>query len=422
MLNKIFHTLVTRSFTLLSNFLIVLGISRVLGTEGKGESTLIITSIFFVVFLSNMSGGKALIYLVPRFSKSQLIIQNYFGATISSLIAALVLYLFPIVPTQWILSIIILGFIASVTEANISLLAGAGKIKKHNLIQALQVFLTLLGLTLGFYFFNEKSLYSYINALYFSFGTTLLFSFIWLIPLFKKEIHEFSFINIKKSLIKSFEFQIADLLLLMIYRINFYLILYYHGSGSLGIFAVGVSILEIAWLAGRSISFIQFSSISNTKEKKIASSLSLSLVKLSMISSGIFLLVLLVIPGKYYALIFGYAFEPIKLYMKWLVPGIWLHNIYLITSYYFAGRGENRVNIAISLTGLICTFALGIILIPIYAISGAGLAGTTAFVLMSILASIKFLSENKLNFKDLIPSKKDKTLLLNKFRNLGLKG
>ncbi|MEX2589422.1 MAG: polysaccharide biosynthesis C-terminal domain-containing protein [Chitinophagales bacterium] len=417
MLGKIFHTLFTRSATLIFNFLIVLGISRVLGAQGKGESTLIITSIYLIVFLANMSGGKTLIYLSPRFSALQLLLQNYSGALISSLLAAIVLFTFQLVPQQWTYAILILAFLAAILEANASLLAGKGAIKKHNILQGLQVFLTLLGLSLGFYLFKSKTLDSYIYALYFSYSTTLLLSFLWLLPKLSIINFEFSIDALKRSLNKSFEFQIADMLLLLVYRINFYLMLYFHGAASLGLFSVGVSILEVAWLTGRSISFIQFSQVSNTPEQKIAANLSLSLIKASLISSGIFLVLVLLIPGSVYAAIFGYAFEPITLYMKWLVPGIWLHNIYLITSHYFAGRGENRINIYISLSGLICTFALGLILIPNYAISGAGLAGTTGFGLMAIFAVAKFLRENKLNYKDLIPGEKDKTLLLEKIRS-----
>lgn len=418
MLAKIIHTLVTRSATLIFNFLIVLGISRVLGTDGKGDSTVIITSIFLIVFVANMTGGKKLIYLAPRFSNIQLLLQNYLGVIISVALASIVLYFFPLVPINWKVDILTLAVLAGVMEANASLLAGKGAIKKHNALYALQVFLTLLGLTLGFYLFNQKDLSSYVNALYFSYTSVVVLSFLFLLPLLKATKLSLSFDTFKKSLRKSFEFQLADLFLLLVYRINFYLILIYHNSDSLGIFSVGVSILEVSWLAGRSISFIQFSKVSNLSERNLAANLSLSLIKVSLIVSGFFLLLTLLLPGEFYSFLFGYAFEPIKLYMKWLVPGIWLHNIYLICSHYFAGRGKNGVNIYVSLSGLICTFALGLILIPNYAISGAGIAGSSGFALMALIALSKFLKENNLSFKDLIPTKKDKALIITQFKKL----
>jgi O-antigen/teichoic acid export membrane protein len=418
LLAKILHTLFTRSSTLVFNFLIVLGISRVLGTDGKGVSTVIITSIFLIVFVANMSGGKKLIYLAPRFSGIQLLLQNYLGVLLSVILAGLILSFFPLVPELWKFDILILAILAGIMEANASLLAGKGEIKKHNLLYGGQVFLTLLGLTLGFYLFGKKELSSYVNALYFSYACMAFLSLVFLYPLLSKSPFTFSLEACKKSLKKSFEFQLADLFLLLVYRVNFYLILLYHNTESLGGFSVGVSILEVAWLVGRSISFIQFSKVSNIKEQSIAANLSLSLIKVSLIISGIFLLFTLLLPGEFYAFLFGAAFEPITLYMKWLVPGIWLHNIYLISSHYFAGRGENSVNIYISLSGLICTFALGLILIPNYAISGAGIAGTAGFALMAVIILSKFLKVNNLSFRDLIPNEKDKILLKAQFRKL----
>lgn len=359
-----------------------------------------------------MSGGKMIIYLAPRYSGIQLLFQNYLGVLISVILAAIIFTLFPLVPNVWIPDILLLATIAGLMEANASLLAGKGKITRHNILYGLQVFLSLLGLTIGFYLFEEKSLASYVNALYFSYASMLLLSFVFLYPIISKQEFNFSTLALKASLRKSFEFQFADLLLLLVYRVNFYLVLYYYGAGTLGLFSVGVSILEFAWLAGRSISFIQFSKISNTEEQGLAANLSLSLIKISLCLSGVFLLITVLIPGKFYAFLFGYAFEPITLYMKWLVPGIWLHNVYLIASYYFAGRGENSVNIYVSLSGLICTFALGLILIPDYAISGAGIAGTVGFALMAFASLFKFFKENKFGLSDLLPNKKDKQLIV----------
>lgn len=417
LLGKIFHTLITRSATLLFNFLIVLGISRVLGTDGKGESTLIITSIYLIVFLANMAGGKAIIYLAPRYSSLQLLFQNYVGIAISILMAWLFLENTEFIDASKTPHILLLSLTAGITDANASLVAGRKEIKKYNAIQVLQITITLVGLTLGFYFFEQKNLMSYIVALYIAYGVTLVLSFYWAYKKVKLNLQQVNLTKIKSSLSKSFEYQIADLFLLLVYRSNFYLLLYYHGAGSLGLFSVGVSILEVAWLAGRSISFIQFSEISNFYEQTDAARLSTSLIKASLFSSGIFLLIVLLLPDSFYAFLFGYAFEPITEYMKWLVPGIWIHNIHLISSHFFAGRGKNLINILISLSGLICTFTAGIILIPNYAISGAGFANTAGFSLMSFMATWVFLKQNKLDIKTLLPTMKDYKMLKVVFKN-----
>src|SRR5579872_4768844 len=77
MFKKIASTFSTKVITSVINLLIVIIISRNMGADGKGQASLIITSIAMVMMLCNIMGGATLVYLVPRYNFFQLFALSY---------------------------------------------------------------------------------------------------------------------------------------------------------------------------------------------------------------------------------------------------------------------------------------------------------------------------------------------------------
>ena len=73
MSKRIFFTFFIKGIIAVTNLLIVILLSRYTGAAGKGEATLIITSIAMILLFNNVVGGSSLVYFVPRHNIFQLL-------------------------------------------------------------------------------------------------------------------------------------------------------------------------------------------------------------------------------------------------------------------------------------------------------------------------------------------------------------
>ena len=66
MLKLMLSTFISRLATAVVNFGVIVLISRTLGPEGKGLSTLLLVTLVSVQMLCDFAGGAALVYLSSR--------------------------------------------------------------------------------------------------------------------------------------------------------------------------------------------------------------------------------------------------------------------------------------------------------------------------------------------------------------------
>ncbi len=150
MLNKILNTFGTRSLSAVINFLIAIVVSQHLGPDGKGEQGIIIATIAFILVFSNLVGGATLVYLVPRYKFSLLLLPSYFWSVIIGLVAFIFLYFTGFVETKFIIHICILSILNSFTNIHSTLLIGKEKIKASNLISLVQPLIVIISLLVHF--------------------------------------------------------------------------------------------------------------------------------------------------------------------------------------------------------------------------------------------------------------------------------
>ena len=66
MVKKIASTFIIKVIIAVLNLAIVIVLSRFIGAAGKGEASLIVTTIAMILIFCNMIGGSSLVYFVPR--------------------------------------------------------------------------------------------------------------------------------------------------------------------------------------------------------------------------------------------------------------------------------------------------------------------------------------------------------------------
>jgi O-antigen/teichoic acid export membrane protein len=388
MLKKLVSTLGIRSFAAIINLAIAILLSQYLGPAGKGTQSIILTTISFILLFSNFVGGATLVYLTPRFPAGFLLLPSYVWTILMSLLSLIILKLFHLVDSQYIIHICILAVINSVTSIHSNILLGKQQVNKSNLLVLFQSLLLVLSLLTMFLFFRMRTVDAYIWSLYISLGICMIISTMYA----RQAISEIKLLScseykpvIKEMFRLGVQNQFAHITQLLSFRLSYYVLEEYKGAAALGVFSNGISIAESIWLVAKSMALVQYSVVSNTEDRDESARLTIKLAMACLVLSIILLIPLLILPSGAYAWIFGAGFEGVKPVIWTLAPGVAIYNIAIIFGHYFSGTGRYYRNTGISAAGLAVSAALYFILIPAYSVNGAGIATSISYLFTSLL-------------------------------------
>ncbi len=423
MLSKILQTFVFRFSSAIFSFVIVLITAHLLGTEGRGELSLLLVSITFILMLNNFIGGPSLVYLVPRYPSIQLLKISYAWGFIVCILGTIMLKTFSLIPDWLLFPVFLLSVLQSIVTIHHFFLLGKKEIKVVNIIAFTQPFMQIL-LILLIYWHQMLNVIQVIYAMYFSYTITVLFSIYTMRNYFFVDV---AFVDValevkkEKSLWKDmisygFMNQVANIAQLISYRANYYFLSAIVGIEALGIFSTGTSVAESVWLIGTSISLVQYSDIANTNDKMYAKVTTLSLLKLSCLATIIALIVVNILPSEFYVFIFGNQFSEIKVVLLWLSPGILAISMGIVISHFFSGTGRYYINAVSSGIGMLFSIISAYYFINHYQIMGASMVTSISYVISTILLFYFFIKKEKVALKEFIPKISDVRMLIEQFR------
>ncbi len=407
MRKQIINTVITRAGSTLLNFLLALMIARHSGPEVKGETTLIITTIFFIVFVSNILGGHVLVYLLPRNKIEALLLPALIWSLLVSIAAFVFLSATTIIPADWIPAVAVLSWLAAVISIQQTVLLAQQNIRLSNLLSLVPLVLLVGGVAVCYQFLNIHNVYAYIYASLVSYTITTGIGFVLLAKQVNIRSIHFSFAEIKSSFGYGFLFQLVEILQLLNLRLYFYQLGLQQGSRYLGIYSIGISILESVWIIPRSIATVHYVSTSNTAEVKQEAERTVSLVKLSLIISAAALLVLYLVPNSVFVFVFGQGFTDVKHSVRYLFPGIWIYGLLLVISSFYYGVARYKAPLIANAAGVVTLVIFSALLIPHYVMSGAGLAATISYAVAALSLLFFFIHDNKLSVLQFFPDKND---------------
>lgn len=407
MYKKVASTFGIKIIIAILNLVIVIILSRSIGATGKGEASLIVTSIAMILLFCNMIGGSTLVYFVPRYNTFLLFLLSNLWSLIIALVAFLALNFFPAVPETFVRPVIILSLLNSFLGTNLTILLGKEKIMSNNYISLLQTVINVLVLLFLIDGFHQVDIYSYINSLYAAMGLCLLISTILIIPYFK----EISFHESKKLLYQLIKIgllnQTGHIMKFMSFRISYYVLISYSGEGVLGVYSNGISLIESLLLISNSFAAVLYPKIANSTDIKFAQTLTLQMTKISIVICILALIPLLLLPSQFWLWLFGSEFKDVKQVIILLSPGILFYNITLIIGHYFSGIGKYKVNTVANFIGLLITLILSVLVIPTYGIFEAGIISSISYLGIAIFVMIYFAKEAEIKVHQLLPSVSD---------------
>ena len=389
---------IARLLSVLFNFLVVLAVSRSLGPVAKGETTLWVTAIFIGVFASNIAGGWALVNYLKHNEKQSVLVPTYVWSLFANSLVALVMWATLAHSSQFIIHIFFLASISSFSSVHQTILLSKHRFKAFNFLTFWQPMVLWLVLAALLYLGKHKTLDSFWIALYISTLSALAVSF-FLVYKTEKLAWGFSFTTLRAILANGFPFQLAELLQLLHLRLYFFLLANFNESGlyHLGIYSVGISILESVWIFPRSVATINFAAT----VKQPSAHNTLRWLRIALLLALVLLFSIFLIPIEVYAYVFGEGFLYVKYSVKYLFPGIGLYVFVLVIGSHFMGKGNYGLMSALHLVGIAISLLLCYVWIPDYEMSGAGLAATVSFAVSAAVLLFYFLKTEHYSLKDL---------------------
>jgi O-antigen/teichoic acid export membrane protein len=411
------NTTFFRLLSTISNFLIALLLARFMGPKIKGDATIFITTITFLVFFCSFVGGQALVYLVPRFRVENLIIPAYVWTIVVAGISLILFRHFGVFTWRRSVNVCTISILSSLVNINASVLLAKQEIRRYNIVNLIPVFFTVIGLLIGIFVYKSDDIYGYLYPLYVAYIIALVVSFYYTRGYINLHAGAATFDDIDSALKYGVGYQIFELLQLLNFRFYFFLLYHIQGPSDLGLFSIGVSILEVVWIFGRSVFVIHYSDFSNSDNRAVAVEQTLRYIKIVFITSLAILLLIALCPSSVYGFVFGGSFAEVKYLVKYLFPGVLMYSITLVIQSIYLSRARYGVIIFAQLSGLVVSVALCYLWIPHYFYSGASAAASIAYIVCTIIMLAFFMRDYQVPFSKFMISRADIDFINNVFNS-----
>lgn len=420
MLKKIFSTFVSNFFVSVFNLLIVILVSQFLGATGKGEQSILITTISFVLLVCNVVGGGTLVYLVPRYNNLKILAISYIWSFIICLLVFLFLNFLSNINQSFIIHIALLSFLNSLFSINLMIFLGKEKIQTRNLIVLIQTILVVLVLLFLFYTTQDSTIFIFIVSLYVAYSVAFATSIFFLIKFLKiKKTFPTQNLSLYKAIFRYGIYnQLSHVTQLLSLRLSFYILLLYVNKESVGVYSVAIALVESVWLICNSIATVQYAKISNSNDKKSDKELTIRLLRLALTFSFCILLLLSLLPSGFYTFLFGADFAEVNKIIIFLSPGVFIYNFIIILGHYFSGQGRYYINTVASSIGLVFSAALTFLLVPNYSYFGAAIAASVSYFITAYYVFYVFKKETEFSILDFVPKFMELKNIFHTLKNL----
>lgn len=409
------ETFVSRFLMLILNFGLIIFSTNMWGSEGKGTISIVTLDLAVVVFFSNIFAGSSVSYFASKYKIEKLLGYAYIWSVFIGVSVPLISSLFH--RQDYLLYLIPLSVFSSLLAANTNFFIGKQEVRLYNLYTILQLVVHIVFILAIIFLLKIMTVESYFLAQIFCF---ILLFVISSARLFKR--FNFKDISFSKDIIThlfnyGWKTQLSAFVQFLNNRVSFYFLEYYKGIASVGIFSVGVAFSEAIWTVSRSLALVLYSEALNDENKEgliLKTKLS---VKISFITTALFIGAVLLLPAQFYTWIFGKDFSQTKLIILILSPGILAIAVSNIVGFYFAGINKLKILNIKSLIGFIVTIISSVFLIPKLGILGVCIVTSVSYCVSSMILLWNFYQFTHFSINDFVFSRSEIKLVLDKIKN-----
>lgn len=282
----------------------------------------------------------------------------------------------------------------------------------HKLFQLILTFIILITLSLGLYYLIISDIILIMISV-----SVLIFILInkWNINI------SINYKLLYKSTVFGLKSYVQNLLGMLQYRIDIFIIAAYLTSSDVAFYSIGVGLCNLISYVPDSIGTVLFTKLSgfdSDDKNHNFTALILRNTLFIVLIPGILIILL----GKLMIrILYGTNYLPAYEVVPILMGGTIIMGIYKILGRSFTSRNKQHITIVVGLIGTITNIILNILIIPKHGIVGAAYVSTITYSLTGILLLIKFQQETNISFRNLVIINKIDLLYLktlyNKMKN-----
>jgi O-antigen/teichoic acid export membrane protein len=373
------------------NLLIIVITARILGAEGRGKITYLITCIGLLQIFTAIIGNSVMVYMLTKYQQKEVLLVSFIWTLIIVIISI------PIVVFTTNLSIIniiyfaVLGIVLTSFNNLTTLYSFQLKFRWLTILKIIQpVF--LIGLIFSFSFFEQLNLNIYWLLFIISYAPHVI---ILLFETFKRK-QIISEIN-SKTLV--FDFlklgglnQINNLMQFVSYRFAVLLIMKLLSVKDVGVFGLWLTVTDAIWLIPKGLANVNMAYATKV-DYQLQHIFRYTLI--SILLSASLITGILVIPNSFYMWILGKDFEQLKELIFMSSPLIVLFTINLIIANYFSAKGLIKYNTLSSGLGFLMIISFSYYLIKRNGLQGAVLANCLSYSISIITTLFLFFRKRK---------------------------
>jgi O-antigen/teichoic acid export membrane protein len=393
--------------------LVVILLTRILGVDGFGLYYALLVIPIIVVSLTHLGVRGASIYMIgqKKYSDDAIVSSVIFILLFTSILGILFSIGAYFIFYEPEYTILLIGLVILIIPFRLGIVYiggiffGKDEIKEANrlewainLINLILAIILVWGLDLGL-----------LGAII-SLTTANILVAIWAFLLINQKFNiSFRLIPqiVKKLLSLGIMYAFTFFVVQLNYRLDILLLEKLSTIQQVGIYSLGVHIVEQLWTIPFAISVVLFSRTANSKDQNIMTQSTISLARLSFII--IFLLSVVVIFVAPYIIpaVFGSEFNPSIEIINLMLPGVIILVIFRVLSGQLAGMGKPYLAIYVFLPALIINILLNFLWIPEYGGKGAAWASDISYAVGTFGYWLIYSREVKVGFFEILRFKKD---------------
>lgn len=171
----------------------------------------------------------------------------------------------------------------------------------------------------------------------------------------------------------------GNVLQLLNYRFDQYIVRGFVGLAGVGIYAIGVSMTEAVWLLANSVAIVLLPRLTSAGDEDVRWMTPVACRNTMLVAAGGSIVLAVAAPIVVPAM-FGHRFDDSVQALWWLLPGtVALTGSKVLTSYIFS-QGRPLVNTGITCVSLVVTVAALLALVPPFGVNGAAAASSLAYL------------------------------------------
>jgi O-antigen/teichoic acid export membrane protein len=425
MFKKILGTSAARGVNVLTQLATLIMGTKFLGAAEWGTAFIAQTDITFLLIGIELIAGSGLVYFTPRKKLATLMTISYGWIIFMMLIYTVLfnlLHLFPwvynIIPQHYSTLILTMTFVYSLHEFNLNHFLGKEKIATYNWLFLIQILTQVTMMAVLIFVLDLRTAKALLYSQLCGYSLATLIGWLLLFPNLKREKREPLKDSLKEMLHYGAFMQLSTLVSTLNKRLSLYLLNTHCDEKSIGVFASGTQVTEGVNIASQSIGLVEFSTLSNTKNQQRSSQLTMRFMKLAVLLTFTALLVICLLPTRFFEWVFSGEFSDIRTIILLMAPGIVFFSAHTILANYFSGTGKPKYNLYASLIGLSVTLVSAFVLIPRMGIRGAAITTTLTYTALFAYQWIVFHKQTTSQLSQLIPNREDWEWAKNEISNI----